>query len=150
MSFYAHLTPAVLRSACFSHPLWQICTMLRHLRCFHQLTTGPNLLPRSILPLRSGDGADPEQSTALGAVVLFGSAALTTSAGAVAEMVASFDYAAVAFAGADAEELTGVDAGALVGAVVGPHFVDRAEALPFVTSCMECTCYLSFRCPIRQ
>ena len=110
--------------------------MLRHLRCFHQLTTGLIRFPRSIQLLRSGDCADPEQTTAFGAVASFGSAALTT-AGAGAVMVASFDSAAEALVGAAAEEVTVVDAGAFGGADVGSHVDDRAEPLPSVTSCVE-------------
>ena len=146
---YARASPAVLRLACFSLPLWQICTMLRHLRSSHQPTTGPIRPPKSIQRLRSGDCADPEQTTAFGAVASFGSAALTT-AGAGAEMVALFDSAAEALVGADVEELTVVDAGALGCADVGPHVDDRSELLPSVTSFVECTCCLSCRCPICQ
>lgn len=145
----ARASPAVLRLACFSHPLWQICIMLRHLRCSHQLTTGPIRPPKSTQLLRSGDCADPEQTTAFGAVESFGSAALST-AGAGAEMEASFESAAEALVGAELEELTVVDAGALGGADVGPHDDDRAELLPSATSCEECTCCLSCRCPICQ
>lgn len=140
--------PAVVRLACFSHPLWLICIMLRHLRCFHQLTTVPIRPLMSIQLLRSGDCADLQQTTASGAVASFGSAALTT-AGAGAGIKGSLDSAAEALVGAELEELTVVDAGALGGADVGLHVVDRAELLR-VISCVECTCCLSCRCPIFQ